>query len=147
MGGVAREDSGEKGAILSEEMHTATEGSVSDEALAARAQAGEREALDQLFGRHRPWIFNLAVRMLGNRTDAEDATQDILLRVLRSLETFRGESRFRTWLYRVASNHLLISEGRSGSPRRRSVRLREPPRDSKRSPISTHRTRALCPFR
>jgi RNA polymerase sigma factor (sigma-70 family) len=84
-----------------------TEGPDSDEGLSARAEAGERDALEQLFGRRRPWIFNLAVRMLGQRTGAEDATQDILLRVLRSLDSFRGESRFRTWLYRVAANHLL----------------------------------------
>ncbi len=91
-------------------MHTAfaeTEGPDSDEALAARAQAGERDALEQLLVRHRPWIFNLAIRMLRQRTGTQDATQEILLRVLRSLDSFRGESRFRTWLYRVAANHLL----------------------------------------
>jgi RNA polymerase sigma factor (sigma-70 family) len=82
-------------------------GTVSDEALVLRAQAGERDALEQLFTRHRPWIFNIALRMLGRRADAEDATQDVLLRALKSLHSFRGDSRFRTWLYRVAANHLL----------------------------------------
>jgi RNA polymerase sigma factor (sigma-70 family) len=80
---------------------------VSDEELALQAQAGDRDALDRLFTRHQPWIFNIAMRMLCRRADAEDATQDILLRALKSLRTFRGESRFRTWLYRVAANHLL----------------------------------------
>jgi len=80
---------------------------VSDEELVLRAQAGERDALDRLFTRHQPWIFNIAIRMLGRRADAEDATQDVLIRALKSLHTFRGESRFRTWLYRVAANHLL----------------------------------------
>jgi RNA polymerase sigma factor (sigma-70 family) len=47
------------------------------------------------------------MRMLGCRADAEDATQDILVRALQSLHTFRGDSKFRTWLYRVATNHLL----------------------------------------
>jgi RNA polymerase sigma factor (sigma-70 family) len=82
-------------------------GTVADEALVVRAQAGERDALEQLFTRHRPWIFNIALRMLGRRADAEDATQDVLLRALKSLHSFRGDSRFRTWLYRVAANHLL----------------------------------------
>ena len=82
-------------------------GTVADEALVLRAQAGERDALEQLFTRHRPWIFNIALRMLGRRADAEDATQDVLLRALKSLHSFRGDSRFRTWLYRVAANHLL----------------------------------------
>ena len=80
---------------------------VADEVLVLRAQAGERDALEQLFTRHRPWIFNIAIRMLGRRADAEDATQDVLLRALKFLPTFRGDSRFRTWLYRVAANHLL----------------------------------------
>lgn len=78
-----------------------------DEELVARAQAGDREALSELCLRYQPWVLNLAIRMLGKRADAEDATQEILIRVVRSLATFRGESQFRTWLYRVAANHLL----------------------------------------
>jgi RNA polymerase sigma factor (sigma-70 family) len=80
---------------------------IADEELVLRAQAGDRDALDQLLTRHQPWVFNIAVRMLGRRADAEDATQDVLMRVFKSLHTFRGASRFRTWLYRVAANHLL----------------------------------------
>src|ERR1017187_98656 len=82
-------------------------GTVADEALVLRAQAGERDALEQLFTRHRPWIFNIALRMLGRRADAEDATQDVLLRALQPLRSFRSNSRFRTWLYRVAGNQPL----------------------------------------
>jgi len=80
---------------------------VSDEDLISRAQAGQRDALEELLTRHQPWIFNVAVRMLGAPADAEDATQDALVRVLKSLHTFRGESKFRTWLYRLVANHLL----------------------------------------
>jgi len=79
----------------------------SDEELLAGAHAGRREALEEIVTRHRPWIFNLALRMLGRRADAEDAAQDILIRMLRSLDAFRGECRFRTWLYRIAVNHIL----------------------------------------
>ncbi len=79
----------------------------SDEELVSKSQTGDRGALEELLTRHQPWILNVAIRMLGNRADAEDATQDVLLRVLKSLHTFRGESRFRTWLYRVAANQLL----------------------------------------
>ena len=78
-----------------------------DGELVVQAQGGDREALGRLLARHQPWVFNIAVRMLGRYADAEDATQDILLRVVKSLGTFRGESQFRTWLYRVAANHLL----------------------------------------
>jgi RNA polymerase sigma factor (sigma-70 family) len=82
-------------------------GAQSDENLLATARSGNREALGQLLARHWPWIFNIAFRMLTRRADAEDATQDILMRALRSLDTFRGDSKFRTWLYRIAVNHLL----------------------------------------
>jgi len=78
-----------------------------DEALVAKAQGGDREALEYLLARHQPWIFNIAIRMLSRRPDAEDATQDVLIKVLKGLPTFRGESRFRTWLYRIAVNHIL----------------------------------------
>jgi RNA polymerase sigma factor (sigma-70 family) len=78
-----------------------------DEELAASARAGDREALERLLVRHQPWIFNIALRMLYKRADAEDATQDILIRTLKALPSFRGESKFRTWLYRIAVNHIL----------------------------------------
>lgn len=78
-----------------------------DEALLAGARDGSRDALEQLLVRHQPWVFNIARRMLYQRADAEDATQDIFVRVLKGLPAFRGESAFRTWLYRIAINHLL----------------------------------------
>jgi RNA polymerase sigma-70 factor (ECF subfamily) len=49
-------------------------------------------------------MYNLAYRILGNASDAEDLTQDVFLQILRKLQTFRGESAFSTWLYRVAIN-------------------------------------------
>ncbi len=79
----------------------------SDEELAAQARSGDRDALERLLLRHQPWILNLALRMLWRRADAEDATQEILIKTLRALPRFRGESAFRTWLYRIAVNHLL----------------------------------------
>jgi RNA polymerase sigma factor (sigma-70 family) len=78
-----------------------------DEELAARAQSGDREALELLLTRHQLWIFNLALRMLRLHVDAEDATQDILIRAMKALPGFRGQSKFTTWLYRIAANHLI----------------------------------------
>lgn len=72
-----------------------------------RAQAGDRAALDELVHQAKDLVFNLAVRMLGNPADAEDVSQEILIRVVTSLSTFRGESAFRTWVYRIAANHLM----------------------------------------
>src|SRR4051794_21382973 len=59
---------------------------------------------DQVFRDYAPRVFNLARRMLGNDADAEDVTQDVLLQVVRKLDTFRGESAFPTWLHRVTVN-------------------------------------------
>ncbi len=75
--------------------------------LVSRAKSGDRDQLELLLARHLPWIFNLSLRMLHRRADAEDATQEILLKTIKALPGFRGEAKFRTWLYRIAVNHLL----------------------------------------
>src|ERR1041385_5672660 len=60
-----------------------------------------------IFRDYAPRVYNLARRMLGNDADAEDVTQDVLVQVLRKLDTFRGESAFPTWLHRVTVNAAL----------------------------------------
>jgi RNA polymerase sigma-70 factor (ECF subfamily) len=62
---------------------------------------------EQVFRDYAPRVYNLARRMLGNDADAEDVTQDVLLQVVRKLDTFRGESAFPTWLHRVTVNAAL----------------------------------------
>src|SRR5437867_13363789 len=64
---------------------------------------------DQVFRDYAPRVYNLARRMLGNDADAEDVTQDVLLQVVRKLDTFRGESAFPTWLHRVTVNAALAN--------------------------------------
>ena len=84
-----------------------------DQALVMRTRSGDREALEHLIERHQGWIYNIAVRMLYHPQDAEDATQEILVKVLTRLSSFEGRSSFRTWLYRVVFNHLLnVKRGR-----------------------------------
>jgi DNA-directed RNA polymerase specialized sigma24 family protein len=82
------------------------DGGSPDEELVCKAQAGDRDALEKLVRRHQPWVFNIAIRMIWRRDLAEDATQEILLKIVTKLSTFRGQSQFRTWLY-IAINHLL----------------------------------------
>jgi RNA polymerase sigma factor (sigma-70 family) len=77
------------------------------EAEVARAQAGDRSALESVLRAAQKDVYNLALRFLWHPQDAEDATQEILVRVLTGLGGFRGESRFRTWVYRIACNALL----------------------------------------
>ena len=73
----------------------------------ARAKSGDRAALKSVIRAVQKDIHNLAIRFLWHPQDAEDATQEILIRVLTGLGSFRGESGFRTWVYRVACNALL----------------------------------------
>jgi len=79
-----------------------------DEDLINLARGGEMDALDELVRRHQSWVFNLALRMVWRRETAEDATQEILVKAVTKLDTFAGKSSFRTWLYRIAVNHLLM---------------------------------------
>ena len=78
-----------------------------DQSLVLRAHSGDRQALEDLLHRHQAWIYNIAVRMLHHPEDAEDATQEILIKVLTRLASFEGRSSFRTWLYRIVVNHVL----------------------------------------
>src|SRR5271169_2477423 len=87
---------------------------VDDNALVLRARAGDREALEALIGHHQGWIYNVALRMVFYPQDAEDATQEILLKAVTSLSSFEGRSSFRTWLYRIVVNHVLnMKRGRA----------------------------------
>lgn len=78
-----------------------------DQELVRLAKGGSQAALEELVARHQAWIYNLALRMVRHPADAEDATQEILIKLLTRLSTFDGRSSLRTWLYRVAINHLL----------------------------------------
>lgn len=81
-------------------------------ALVESAKAGDRAALESLLGLIRDDVYNLALRMLWHPEDAEDATQEILIRILTHLGGFRGESSFRTWTFRIAVNALLTTRRR-----------------------------------
>ncbi len=75
--------------------------------LIERARAGELLALEKLLQHVQQPIYNLAVRMLGRREDAQDATQEILLKVTTHLATWRGDSTFGTWVFGIAGHQLL----------------------------------------
>jgi RNA polymerase sigma factor (sigma-70 family) len=74
--------------------------------LAHLAVGGDKQALEKLVGNIRDMIFGLAVRMLYDPHKAEDATQEILIKIVTRLHGFRGDSRFTTWAFAVAANHL-----------------------------------------
>ena len=85
----------------------ATVTAASDEHLVALALSGDRSALDDLLRRHQAFLYNVALRVLQNPQDAEEATQESLLKIVTHLSMFRGDSAFRSWAYRIAFNQLL----------------------------------------
>ncbi len=78
-----------------------------DSKLVSQAVGGDRDALEELLRRHQDWIYNIALRMVGQPMDAEDVTQEVLLKVITKLSTFKQKSSFRTWLYRIVANHVI----------------------------------------
>lgn len=85
-----------------------------DVELVRRAKSGDRDALERLVFRHQAWIYNIAVRMVFQPQDAEEVTQEVLIKAVTRLSTFEGESKFRTWLYRITVNHILNMKRRGG---------------------------------
>lgn len=78
-----------------------------DAALLERSAGGDVAALDELFRRYRLVTYRVAYRLLGNEADALDAVQDAFVKALANLDRFRGQSSFKTWLLRIASNAAL----------------------------------------
>lgn len=76
------------------------------QALIDQAAAGDKESLETLLLGVQDLVFNLSLRMLGTFSDAEDASQDILLKVMTHLSSFKKESSFSTWVFAIALNHL-----------------------------------------
>jgi RNA polymerase sigma-70 factor (ECF subfamily) len=73
-------------------------------ALVARAQAGDVSAFERLSGAYADRLFMLLLRLLGDRGEAEDVAQEVMLRAWRGIARFRGQSSYFTWLYRIAVN-------------------------------------------
>lgn len=69
---------------------------------------GDSAALEKLIYRHQAWIYNIALKMVFEPADAEDVTQEILIKIITHLSEYKPEkAAFRTWLYRIAANHVL----------------------------------------
>ncbi|MBA4031860.1 MAG: RNA polymerase subunit sigma-70 [Planctomyces sp.] len=85
-----------------------------DTELVQQAKHGDGEALEKLVLRHQAWIYNIALRMVFHAQDAEEVTQEVLIKAITRLSTFQGESQFRTWLYRITANHVLNMKRRGG---------------------------------
>lgn len=96
---------------------------VCDHDLISRAKDGDETAFAKLFDAHKRRVYSLCLQMTGDVADAEDLTQDAFIQVFRKIGTFRGDSAFSTWLYRVAVNTVLMKMRRRQP---RQVSLDEP---------------------
>jgi RNA polymerase sigma-70 factor (ECF subfamily) len=81
-----------------------------------RAREGDQTMFEYLYRLHRPRVYGLCLRMVGNTAEAEDLTQEAFLLLLRKIHTFRGESAFSTWLYRLAVNIVLMRLRKKSPP-------------------------------
>ncbi|HXU81550.1 MAG TPA: sigma-70 family RNA polymerase sigma factor [Polyangia bacterium] len=79
--------------------------SIAERLLIARLRQREEAAFNEVVRLHGDKVFNLVLRMVGTRAEAEDIAQEVFVTVFKSIETFRGESKFTTWLLRIAANH------------------------------------------
>jgi RNA polymerase sigma-70 factor, ECF subfamily len=77
---------------------------VPEHQLVQRAQKGDQEAFGALVTEHQRYVYNLALRVLKNEEEALDLTQETFVRAWTALPNFRGQSQFRTWLYRIVTN-------------------------------------------
>src|SRR5947209_17125844 len=85
-------------------------------ALVRRAQAGDRAALSALVQSQQSYVYSIAMSLMHNPADAADMTQDAFIRLMRSLGTYRAETKFTTWLYRLVTNICLDGLRRRGRP-------------------------------
>lgn len=85
-----------------------------EQQLVNRARAGSRDALENLIAGVQDKVFGLAMRMLANPQDAEDATQEVIIRVITHLSQFRGESAFSSWVFRIAANYFIGVRQKTG---------------------------------
>ena len=75
--------------------------------LISLAKNGSKSALENLIKKHQHYIYNVALKFVLSPYDAEDITQEVLIKVITNLANFKGDSNFRTWLYRITLNHFL----------------------------------------
>lgn len=78
---------------------------LSERLLIARLQERDEDAFVECVREYQDKIFSLVYRMLGSKEEAEDVAQEVFVTVFKSIDTFRGDAKFSTWLYRIAANH------------------------------------------
>ena len=94
---------------------------MSEKELVKRAKNGDFEAFSQLITDQKDKIYRLALKLTGNREDAEDIMQDTFIKAIDNIDRFRGESSFGTWLYSIALNNIRAKMGRQSRVNLKSI--------------------------
>lgn len=87
-----------------------------DEVLVQEVLKGHKGSLNNLIQKHQPFIYNIAWKMIGDPMQAEDLTQEALIKIISNLSSYKGESAFRTWAYRIVWNHFLNLKKKPNGP-------------------------------
>jgi len=94
--------------------HIKFDTNTSDEILIEATLSGQKDALELLLKKHQDWVFNIALNFTGDTHEAADVVQEVMIKVFTKLSSFKQNSSFRTWLYRIAKNHFLnMKRGRN----------------------------------
>ncbi|SHG99690.1 RNA polymerase sigma factor [Flagellimonas flava] len=80
---------------------------LSDSLLIKKALSGDKASLESLVIKHQDYIYNVALTFVGDPNEAADLTQEVLIKVITKLDSFKGDSSFKTWMYRIVKNHFL----------------------------------------
>jgi DNA-directed RNA polymerase specialized sigma24 family protein len=94
----------------------------SDDKLIAEVKKGNQPAFGELVSMYQDMVFNTAISIVQNETDAEDITQEVFVQVYQSLDTFQGKANFSTWLYRVVVTKALDHEKKRKRKKIRAVK-------------------------
>ncbi|HEY0783478.1 MAG TPA: sigma-70 family RNA polymerase sigma factor [Thermoanaerobaculia bacterium] len=121
--------------------------------LAERHRVGDVQAFDEVYARYEGMVYNLALRLSGDRDEAADLTQETFLRIYRHLGSFRGRSALKTWIFRIALNHCRDRLSRFRPPMQSiaeetedepfSVRLTDPGRDPEELAVAADESRRV----
>ena len=80
---------------------------ISDNTLIEQSLTGNKDALEILIKKHQDWIYNVAITFVGDKYEAADLTQEVLIKIVTKLGSFKQKSTFKTWVYRIVKNHFL----------------------------------------
>ena len=107
--------------------------SPSERKLVRRLRARDEDAFTELVRTYQHKVFNVVLRIVGDRAEAEDVSQEVFVSVFKHINTFRGEAKFSTWLYRISTNH---ARNRVKYLARRSSRAHQGLEDSNEKAVS-----------